>query len=62
MVTINCFKRHISKRKWNFIQINVNQNEIQLYKERIFSLIYPRQTVMDMTIGTALWFASRGLG
>jgi len=52
----------ISNRKWNFVQVNVNGEEVQKHQNHITSLIYPRDTVMDITIGTALWFAARAEG
>ncbi|KAH9509730.1 Asparagine synthetase domain-containing protein 1 [Bulinus truncatus] len=50
-------------RKWNFIEINVMQEEVQMMRQsRICNLIYPLQTVLDDSIGCAVWFASRGVG
>ncbi len=50
-------------RKWNFIEINVDLNELKTEREnRIKHLLYPHQTVLDDSIGCALWFASRGKG
>ncbi|KAI8786989.1 asparagine synthetase domain-containing protein 1-like isoform X1 [Biomphalaria glabrata] len=50
-------------RKWNFIEINVTQEEVQKMRQsRISSLIYPLQTVLDDSIGCAVWFASQGVG
>ena len=50
-------------RKWNFVEINVSVDELR--KERdglIRHLLFPHQTVLDDSIGCALWFASRGKG
>ncbi|KAK0062923.1 asparagine synthetase domain-containing protein 1 [Biomphalaria pfeifferi] len=50
-------------RKWNFIEINVTQEEVQKMRQsHIRSLIYPLQTVLDDSIGCAVWFASQGVG
>ncbi|XP_033646951.1 asparagine synthetase domain-containing protein 1-like [Asterias rubens] len=50
-------------RKWNFIEVNVMYEELQrLRRERISDLLYPLQSVMDDSIGCAIWFAARGLG
>lgn len=51
------------ERIFNLVQINPSQNELeQLRSERIRFLIYPCQTVLDDSVGCALWFASRGTG
>ncbi|CAG5120014.1 unnamed protein product [Candidula unifasciata] len=51
------------KRMWNFVKINVSQAELQdLRKSHIRRLIYPLQTVLDDSIGCAVWFAARGSG
>ena len=51
------------RRKWNFIEINVTQTELMLQRrDRIHRLIYPLRTVLDDSIGCAVWFAARGAG
>ncbi len=52
----------ISKREFRLIEINVHPDQVNEAKNMVFSLVYPRQTVMDFTIGMALWFAARGCG
>lgn len=50
-------------RTWNFVEINVTLEELKkMRKERINYLIYPLDTVLDDSIGCAIWFASRGEG
>ncbi|XP_012532419.1 asparagine synthetase domain-containing protein 1 [Monomorium pharaonis] len=50
-------------RKWNFIQCNVSQVELQLYRTlRISDLLYPLCTILDESLGCAMWFASRAKG
>lgn len=50
-------------RTWNFVEINVTLEELKkMRKERVNSLIYPLGTVLDDSIGCAIWFASRGEG
>ncbi|ESP05301.1 hypothetical protein LOTGIDRAFT_181114 [Lottia gigantea] len=50
-------------RHWNFIEINVTQKElIQVRSERVRHLVYPSCTVLDDSIGCALWFAAKGHG
>ncbi|CAL9690507.1 unnamed protein product [Knipowitschia caucasica] len=51
------------ERKWNFVEINVTQEELQETRRgRICHLVYPLETVLDDSIGCAVWFAARGRG
>ncbi|KAJ8726557.1 hypothetical protein PYW07_001255 [Mythimna separata] len=50
-----------STRKWVFREVNVPKEELEKYQEdNIGDLVYPRQTILDESLGTALWFAARG--
>nr|KAF6493634.1 asparagine synthetase domain containing 1 [Rousettus aegyptiacus] len=50
-------------RIWNFVEINVSLEELQkLRRTRICQLVQPLDTVLDDSIGCAVWFASRGIG
>ncbi|CAH6791601.1 asparagine synthetase domain-containing protein 1 [Phodopus roborovskii] len=50
-------------RTWNFVEINVSLEELQkLRRAQICHLVYPLDTVLDDSIGCAVWFASRGVG
>ncbi|XP_058156486.1 asparagine synthetase domain-containing protein 1 isoform X1 [Dasypus novemcinctus] len=50
-------------RMWNFVEINVSLEELQkLRRTRICQLVQPLDTVLDDSIGCAVWFASRGTG
>jgi len=45
------------------LQIDITQEELVQQRDRIISdLIYPLNTVLDESLGCALWFASRGKG
>ena len=50
------------KRVWNFVEINVSKEELEEQQEDLISHAFPRTTVMDMTIGPALYFGARGKG
>eukprot|EP00736_Rhodelphis_marinus_P005730 Rmarinus@m.16841 len=50
------------KRQWNLILVDVSREEQEKWKGHIRGLAYPRATVMDFTIASALWFAARGEG
>ncbi|NXI72255.1 ASND1 protein, partial [Anseranas semipalmata] len=50
-------------RTWNFVEINVTLEELkEMRQQHINHLIYPLDTVLDDSIGCAIWFASRGEG
>ncbi|XP_063197697.1 asparagine synthetase domain-containing protein 1 [Chroicocephalus ridibundus] len=50
-------------RTWNFVEINVAPEELKKMRQQsIKHLIYPLDTVLDDSIGCAIWFASRGEG
>ncbi|XP_076166749.1 asparagine synthetase domain-containing protein 1 isoform X2 [Ptiloglossa arizonensis] len=51
------------KRKWNFLEVNVSQKELQKYRStQICNLLYPLCTILDESLGCAVWFASRARG
>ena len=51
------------KAKLNLVLVNVSKSELQEMREaRIKDLLYPLDTVLDDSIGCAIWFASRGRG
>ncbi|KZT36613.1 hypothetical protein SISSUDRAFT_1024067 [Sistotremastrum suecicum HHB10207 ss-3] len=49
-------------RIWNFVEVNVDFEEAKSAQKKVLSLMYPRQTVMDLSLALALYFASRGKG
>ncbi|NWH64231.1 ASND1 protein, partial [Geococcyx californianus] len=50
-------------RTWNFVEINVTVEELKKMRQQYINhLIYPLDTVLDDSIGCAIWFASRGEG
>ncbi|TDH07212.1 hypothetical protein EPR50_G00121220 [Perca flavescens] len=51
------------ERRWHFVEINVTKEELQtIRQERICHLVHPLDTVLDDSIGCAVWFAARGTG
>ncbi|KAJ3139079.1 Asparagine synthetase domain-containing protein 1 [Physocladia obscura] len=48
--------------KWRFLEIDVQFEEAQKQKSWIMGLVYPLQSVMDLSIAMAFWFAARGVG
>ncbi|XP_033122656.1 asparagine synthetase domain-containing protein 1-like [Anneissia japonica] len=49
------------KRVWNFLEVNVTHEELQsMRSSRVSDLVYPHNTVLDDSIGCAIWFAARG--
>ncbi|KAI8978629.1 asparagine synthase-domain-containing protein [Pilobolus umbonatus] len=49
-------------RTWNFVEIDVPYTEAVEYRQQIIDRMYPLDTVMDLSIAMAFWFASRGKG
>lgn len=50
-------------RQWNFIEINVPVAELREERTKcITHLIHPLKTILDDSLGCALWFAARGQG
>ncbi|XP_056292939.1 asparagine synthetase domain-containing protein 1 [Pseudoliparis swirei] len=51
------------ERRWNFVEIDVTKEELQeMRRERVCHLVHPLDTVLDDSIGCAVWFAARGAG
>lgn len=49
------------ERQWNFVDVDVSQEELNLErKNHIRYLIHPLQSILDDSLGCALWFAARG--
>jgi asparagine synthetase B (glutamine-hydrolysing) len=51
-----------SGRNFRLICVNVSYIESQAHRQTIVDLIHPHNTEMDLSIGYALYFASRGIG
>ncbi|XP_077435648.1 asparagine synthetase domain-containing protein 1 [Vanacampus margaritifer] len=50
-------------RRWNFVEVDVTREELQqARRKRIGHLLHPLDTVLDDSIGCAVWFAARGQG
>ncbi|XP_045477984.1 asparagine synthetase domain-containing protein CG17486 isoform X2 [Harmonia axyridis] len=59
--TLRELEKLCPERKWKFVEINVVDEELNKEREmRIANLIYPLNTILDDSLGCALWFASRG--
>eukprot|EP00055_Hartaetosiga_balthica_P011302 m.50826 g.50826 ORF g.50826 m.50826 type:complete len:758 (-) comp7536_c0_seq1:64-2337(-) len=62
LVHLSTQKHGGKARKINFIKVDVTQEELEFNRPMIRSLIAPQDTVLDDSIGCAIWFASRGEG
>ncbi|KAJ2330314.1 hypothetical protein GGH92_009579, partial [Coemansia sp. RSA 2673] len=51
-----------AQRDWRLVEVDVPYSLVLEYQAHIRQLLEPSATVMDMSIGMALWFASRGEG
>ncbi|KAJ6215663.1 hypothetical protein RDWZM_010163 [Blomia tropicalis] len=50
-------------RRWNFVSIHISKEELEECREKhIRFLVKPSETVLDDSIGCAIWFATRGKG
>jgi asparagine synthetase B (glutamine-hydrolysing) len=49
-------------RRWKFIAIDKTIKDIDQSRQHLLQLLSPSDTVMDLNIGAALWFASSGEG
>jgi asparagine synthetase B (glutamine-hydrolysing) len=53
---------YAEKRDFRLIFVDVTDDNIKQNEKHISKLIYPKNTVMDFNIGTALWFATQQFG
>ncbi len=49
-------------RDWRLVEVDVSLDELIERRAELLQLLQPCSTVMDLTIGAALWFGARGLG
>ncbi|KAL3914746.1 MAG: hypothetical protein SGPRY_007517 [Prymnesium sp.] len=52
----------LSTRQFRLVCVDVSLEELQAHRGQLSSLLWPARTVMDLNIGAALWYGSRGLG
>ncbi len=50
------------KSRFRFIKINTPYDELLKHREIVKKLMYPKDSVMDLSIAVAFYFASRGIG
>jgi hypothetical protein len=55
-------KDRFPSRTWRLLHVDVTAAERLEAESRIRSLILPNDSIMDLNIGSAFWFASRGWG
>ncbi|XP_058808676.1 asparagine synthetase domain-containing protein 1 [Phymastichus coffea] len=61
--TFNELLKICSNRKFNLIEVNVSQEELQRKRStKISDLVYPHATILDDSLACAVWFASRAKG
>jgi asparagine synthetase B (glutamine-hydrolysing) len=49
-------------RPWRLVLVNIPKSELEQFTPEIAALMYPNNTLMDISISAPLWFASRGMG
>lgn len=60
--TLNELQNLYPERKWNFVEINITRAELYEHRKKLSSLVYPLSNVLDESLGSAIYFASRGRG
>lgn len=61
--TLQELKKLCPTRRWNFVEVNVTTEELDITRSEVISdLIYPLNTILDDSLGCALWFAARAKG
>lgn len=60
--TLEELRRLCPGRAWNFVEINITRRELDEHMEKLSSLVFPMTSVIDESLGAALYFASRGIG
>lgn len=54
--TLNELRKICPDREWRFLEINISKKELnEKRKDHISHLIYPLQTILDDSLGCALW-------
>lgn len=49
-------------RRWRLNLISIEKSELEHFTPQVASLMFPNNTLMDISISAPLWFASRGIG
>lgn len=60
--SLDDLRRRSPSRRWVFVEINVSSGLFQEHRQKIIDLMYPNDTVMDLSIASAFYFCSRGIG
>ena len=50
------------RRAWRMILVNISKDELEQCTPEVAALMYPNNTLMDISISAPLWFASRAVG
>ncbi|KAF2672225.1 hypothetical protein BT63DRAFT_191792 [Microthyrium microscopicum] len=58
----NALRQQCPTRIFNFVAINIPFTETTAHRQTIIDLMHPHKTEMDLSIASALYFASRGQG
>ena len=63
LLALSSVRELSQRRKWHLILVNVEPAEAAREREEHFRhLVHPLRSVLDDSIGCALWFAARGEG
>ncbi|KAF6201713.1 hypothetical protein GE061_004108 [Apolygus lucorum] len=61
-IALEELRRIAPDRTWNFVEITVDEAELNDHVDHIANLIHPLNSILDESLGCALWFAARGKG
>ncbi|GAA98964.1 uncharacterized protein L969DRAFT_95639 [Mixia osmundae IAM 14324] len=62
LATLTELRNRRPNRDWRFVAVNVPFAEYQSHVSTVLELMFPSNSVMDLSIAIALYFASRGIG
>eukprot|EP00043_Microstomoeca_roanoka_P007186 m.69350 g.69350 ORF g.69350 m.69350 type:complete len:698 (+) comp13731_c0_seq1:96-2189(+) len=54
--------KHTQPRTIRLVKVNILQQELESYRQHVRQLVDPLDTILDDSIGCAIWFAARGKG
>ncbi|KAJ1961906.1 hypothetical protein IWQ62_003703 [Dispira parvispora] len=60
--SLKALRQWAPQRDWRFVAVNVPYSQVLECRNHIMDVMYPSNTVMDLSIATALWFAASGKG
>ncbi|KAJ1652883.1 hypothetical protein IWQ61_006884, partial [Dispira simplex] len=60
--SLKALRHWAPQRDWRFVAVSVPYNQVLESRNHIMDIMYPSNTIMDLSIAMALWFAASGKG